>query len=58
VIDTLLPPRDTGDRLPPPVAIAVVNVVLLVEPQAVLAPLALLGATYQLYNVLVNKPVA
>ena len=54
----VLPPLlDTGDRLPPPVAVAVVNVVLLVEPHDVLAPLAFLGAIYQLYNVLAVKPV-
>lgn len=53
-----VPALDTGGRLPPPVATAVVNVVLLVAPQAVLAPLAFLGAIYQLYNVLAVKPVA
>ena len=54
----LLPAFDTGDILPPPVATAVVNVVLLVVPQAVLAPLAFLGAIYQLYSVFAVKVVA
>ena len=40
------------------IATAVVNVVLLVVPQAVLAPLAFLGAIYQLYRVLAVRLVA
>ena len=37
---------------------AVVNVVVLVEPQVVFGPLAFLGAIYQLYKVEAVKPVA
>ena len=58
MIDVLLPALDTGDILAPPVATAVVNVVLLVVPQAVLTPLAFLGAIYQLYRVLALKFIA
>ena len=58
VIDTLPPPFETGDILAPPVATAVVNVVLLVVPQAVFTPLAFLGAIYQLYRVLALKFIA
>ena len=39
------------------VGAAVVKVVVLDAPQAVLAPPAFLGAIYQLYNVLAVKPV-
>ena len=39
-------------------AVAVVNVVVLDAPHAVFAPLAFLGAIYQLYNVPAVKPVA
>ena len=58
VMIIFVPPLAAGGWLPPPVAAAVVNVVLLVAPQAVLAPLAFLGAIYQLYNVPAVKPVA
>ena len=55
----VLPPLlDTGDRLPPPVAVAVVNVVLLDVAQVVATPPAFLGAMYQLYTVPAIKPVA
>ena len=55
----VLPPLlDTGDRLPPPVAVAVVNVVLFAVAQVVAAPPAFLGAMYQLYKVPAVKPVA
>jgi hypothetical protein len=47
-MEVLLPAFDTGDMFAPPVATAVVNVVLLVVPQAALAPFAFLGAMYQL----------
>jgi len=58
VIAVLPPLLDTGDRFPPPVAVAVVNVVLLAVAQVVAAPPAFLGAMYQLYNVPAVKPVA
>ena len=58
VIAVLPPLLGTGARLPPPVAVAVVNVVLLAVAQVVAAPPAFLGAMYQLYNVPAVKPVA
>ena len=57
-MDTLLPALDTGAILPPPVAAAVVKVVVLVAAHAVLGPYAFLGAIYQLYSVPAVNPVA
>jgi hypothetical protein len=51
MMNALIPASATGARLPPPVAAAVVKLVLSVAPQVVLAPAAFLGAIYQLYRV-------
>ena len=58
VIAVLPPLLDTGAWLPPPVAVAVVNVVLFAVAQVVATPPAFLGAMYQLYTVPAVKPVA